>query len=85
MSRGKLTRAEPVSALYEQGRVHHVGIFGPLEDQLTSYDGSRSDASPDRLDALCWAIHQLQLEPGAGGAFNIRALLMPGDEETLCE
>ena len=48
-SRGKLTRAEPVSALYEQGRVHHVGIFGPLEDQLTSYDGSRSDASPTAL------------------------------------
>jgi predicted phage terminase large subunit-like protein len=82
-SRGKLTRAEPVSALYERGRVHHVGVFGPLEDQLTSYDGSRSAASPDRLDALCWAIHALQLEPAAAGSFNIRALLMPGDEETL--
>lgn len=84
-SRGKLTRAEPVSALYERGRVHHVGVFGPLEDQLTSYDGTRSGSSPDRLDALCWAIHALQLEPAQGGFFDIRALLMPGDEETLCD
>jgi predicted phage terminase large subunit-like protein len=84
-SKGKLARAEPVSALYERGQVHHVGIFGPLEDQMTSYDGSRSAASPDRLDALCWAIHALQLEPLAGGAFNVRALIMPGDEETLCD
>jgi len=84
-SRGKLTRAEPVSALYERGRVHHVGVFGLLEDQMTSYDGSRSAASPDRLDALCWAIHALQLEPAAGGYFNVRALLMPGDEEALLD
>lgn len=84
-SRGKLTRAEPVSALYERGRVHHVGVFGPLEDQLTSYDGVRSGSSPDRLDALCWAVHALQLESAASGFFDVRALLMPGDEETLCD
>ena len=52
-SRGKLVRAEPVSALYEQGRVHHVGAFPALEDQLTQYDGSGN--SPDRLDALVHA------------------------------
>lgn len=52
-SRGKLTRAEPVSALYAQGRVRHVGAFPALEDQMTQYDGSGS--SPDRLDALVWA------------------------------
>lgn len=74
-SRGKLTRAEPISALYEQGRVHHVGVFGPLEDQLTSYDGSRSGSSPDRLDALCWGIHELMLGEPAGGFIREQSLL----------
>ena len=76
-SRGKLTRAEPVSALYEQGRVHHVGVFGPLEDQLTSYDGSRGGSSPDRLDALCWAIHELMLGEPEGGFIKPAAMLAP--------
>ncbi|MHB1813439.1 MAG: DNA-packaging protein [Steroidobacteraceae bacterium] len=76
-SRGKMTRAEPVSALYEQGRVHHVGVFGPLEDQLTGYDGSRGSASPDRLDALCWAIHELMLGTPPGGYIKPEALLAP--------
>lgn len=52
-SRGKLTRAEPVSALYEQGRIHHVGYFVELEDQLC--DWVPGMPSPDRLDALVWA------------------------------
>lgn len=69
-SRGKLTRAEPVSALYEQGRVHHVGVFGPLEDQMTSYDGSRTGTSPDRLDALVWGLTELMLGEPAGGFFR---------------
>lgn len=57
-SRGKRVRAEPVSALYEQGRVHHVGEFKILEDQMASWrpDGG---TSPDRLDALVWAITSL--------------------------
>ena len=76
-SRGKLTRAEPVSALYEQGRVHHVGVFGPLEDQLTSYDGQRAGSSPDRLDALCWAVHELMLGEPAGGFIKPAAMLAP--------
>ena len=76
-SRGKMTRAEPVSALYEQGRVHHVGVFGPLEDQLTGYDGSRGSASPDRLDALSWAIHELMLGTPPGGYIKPEALLAP--------
>lgn len=77
-SRGKLTRAEPVSAVYEQGRVHHVGMFGALEDQLTSYDGSRAGhASPDRLDALCWAIHELMLNAPGGGFIKEAALQQP--------
>ena len=78
-SRGKLVRAEPVSALYEQGRVHHVGVFGPLEDQMTSYDGSRSGSSPDRLDALCWAVSQLMLGERTGGYFTRAALLVSGE------
>jgi len=74
-SRGKLTRAEPVSALYEQKRVHHVGVFGPLEDQLTSYDGTRDGASPDRLDALVWAVFELMLGEPAGGFIREASLL----------
>jgi len=76
-SRAKLTRAEPVSALYEQGKVHHVGVFGPLEDQLTSYDGSRTGASPDRLDALCWAVWELMLGEPPGRFIRGEALLSP--------
>ena len=56
-SRGKLTRAEPVSALYTQGRVRHVGLYADLEDQLTSW--VPGEASPDRLDALVWALTSL--------------------------
>jgi phage terminase large subunit-like protein len=74
-SRGKLTRAEPVSALYQQGRVHHVGVFGPLEDQMTGYDGARSGTSPDRLDALCWGITELMLGEPPGGFIKATALL----------
>jgi predicted phage terminase large subunit-like protein len=59
-SRGKVTRAEPVSALYEQGKVHHVGTFGALEDQLCSW--LPGDDSPDRLDAMVWALTELMLD-----------------------
>lgn len=55
-SKGKLTRAEPISALYEQGRVHHVGTFGELEDQLCEWDPLNYKTSPDRLDALVWGL-----------------------------
>lgn len=58
-SRGKQTRAEPVSALYEQGKVHHVGLFGQLEDQLTTW--TPGDTSPDRLDSVVWALSDLML------------------------
>jgi len=60
-SRGKITRAEPVAALYERGLVHHVGGFNHLEDQLCSYTGDKKEKSPDRLDALVWAITDLAL------------------------
>jgi phage terminase large subunit-like protein len=66
-SRGKVLRAEPVAALYEQGRVHHVGALPELEDQLCSYSPAESDgSSPDRLDALVWAFTELMVDsPGA--------------------
>ncbi len=57
-SRGKVTRAEPIAALYEQGKVSHVGDFTEMEDQLTEY--VTGDKSPDRLDALVWAITALK-------------------------
>ena len=57
-SRGKRTRAEPVAALYEQGRIHHVGAFNKLEDQLCSWVPGEG-ASPDRLDALVWGFTEL--------------------------
>ncbi len=58
-SRGKLVRAEPIAALYEQGRVSHVGQFAELEDQLCMYTGEPNEKSPDRMDALVWALSEL--------------------------
>ena len=56
-SRGKAIRAEPVAALYEQHKVHHVGSFAALEDQMVEFDPSiPPDKSPDRMDALVWAV-----------------------------
>lgn len=57
-SRGKQTRAEPISAYYEQGRIHHVGSFPALEDQMCDWVPGVSD-SPDRVDALVWALTEL--------------------------
>ncbi len=63
-SRGKFTRAEPIAALYEQGRVRHAGRFEKLEDQMTDFGpgGLSSGRSPDRLDALVWALTALAME-----------------------
>jgi phage terminase large subunit-like protein len=60
-SRGKVVRAEPISALYEQGRVHHIGRFDELEDQMCTFssDYDRKDGSPDRMDALVWGLSYL--------------------------
>lgn len=62
-SRGKFMRAEPVSALYGEGRVAHVGEYPELERQMCDFaaDGLSSGKSPDRLDALVWAITELML------------------------
>jgi phage terminase large subunit-like protein len=64
-SRGKVTRAEPISAIYEQRRAHHVGDFPELEDQMcaftSDFDRARAGYSPDRVDALVWALSELML------------------------
>lgn len=62
-SKGKFARAEPVSNLYEQGRIGHDGDFPDLEDQMVSYIPLESKSSPDRLDALVWAFTQLIIKP----------------------
>jgi phage terminase large subunit-like protein len=58
-SRGKATRAEPIVALYERGRVHHVGGLAQLEDQMVGWSPSQDRVSPDRVDALVWACTEL--------------------------
>jgi phage terminase large subunit-like protein len=68
-SRGKVTRAEPIAALYEQGRVHHLGVFPELEDQMCAFTADAhgslrpSGYSPDRVDALVWALTDLLVDP----------------------
>lgn len=66
-SRGKTARAEPVAALYEQGRVHHGRDLGALEDQMCrmTVRGYEGKGSPDRVDALVWALTELMVEPAA--------------------
>ncbi len=66
-TRGKWLRAEPVAALYAEGRVSHVGAFDVLEDQMCAFgaDGLAKGRSPDRVDALVWALTDLMLEPRA--------------------
>ncbi len=66
-SRGKVARAEPVAALYEQGRIQHVPGLAALEDQMCALTarGFEGKGSPDRVDALVWALHELMIEPAA--------------------
>jgi len=63
-TKGKQVRAEPISALYEQGRIHHIGVFEELEEQLTTWTPD-APKSPDRLDALVWAFTELIQHSGA--------------------
>ena len=62
-TRGKAVRAEPVAALYEQGKVHHVREFPQLEDEMCGWVPGFSKQSPNRMDALVWAITELMLQP----------------------
>mgnify|MGYP005813666031 CR=1 FL=1 len=71
-SRGKAARAEPVVSLYEQGRIHHVPAFPSLEDQLCTWEPHSGDKSPDRLDALVWALTELIVD--SKGRPNVRFL-----------
>ena len=73
-NRGKWLRAEPVAALYEQGRVKHAGVFAALEDEMCDFglDGLSGGRSPDRLDALVWAVTALTFE--ARGEPRVRGL-----------
>ncbi|MEN8837315.1 MAG: terminase family protein [Celeribacter marinus] len=66
-TRGKAARAEPVAALYDQGRVAHTRNLGALEDQMVKMtaQGFQASGSPDRLDALVWAVHELMIAPAA--------------------
>lgn len=70
--RGKWVRAEPVAALYQQGRVKHAGHFRELEDEMCEFgpDGLANGRSPDRVDALVWAVTELM--PGRGGVPRVR-------------
>lgn len=71
-SRGKAVRAEPIVALYEQRRVHHVGLLPGLEDQLCSWAPTDGGPSPDRLDALVWALTALMSERASQPARTVR-------------
>jgi phage terminase large subunit-like protein len=73
-TRGKYLRAEPVSQMYEQGRVKHAGVFPALEDEMCDFglDGLSSGRSPDRLDALVWAVTALTF--AARGEPRVRGL-----------
>ena len=62
-TRGKILRAEPIAALYEQRRVHHMDVFSELESQMCSYTGETT-SSPDRLDALVWGLTELSKSKG---------------------
>ena len=62
-TRGKILRAEPIAALYEQRRVKHVGAYPELESQMCSYTGE-TNSSPDRLDALVWGLTELSKSSG---------------------
>ena len=76
-TKGKSARAEPIAALYEQGRVHHCGQFSELEDQMVqmTLQGYAGKGSPDRVDALVWALFEGMIAPTTpGGAAAIRTL-----------
>lgn len=72
--KGKETRAEPVSTLYEKGMVHHVGFHPELEEEITTWNPRADPESPNRLDALVWGAHYLvgfdepQMDPNVAAA-----------------
>ncbi len=73
-SRGKAIRAEPISALYEQGKVHHFGTFPELEDQMCEW-APGFEKSPDRIDALVWAVTKLTERSSQCGTLDLSKLI----------
>jgi hypothetical protein len=71
-SRGKAVRAEPIAALYEQGKVHHVGSFPKLEDEQCSWLPGESKWSPNRLDAVVWMLTECRLRAHVFGVLELR-------------
>src|SRR5713226_6058518 len=78
-SRGKQTRAEPVAALFEQGKVHFVGSLPELEDELCVFDG-QGGSPDDRVDALVWCLTTLMLQhrPQLSGKIDLSLAHVPG-------
>lgn len=72
-SRGKQARAEPVVSLYEQMRIHHVGNFPALEDELCGWEPGTGQPSPNHLDALVWVITELMLDASERKLLHVRA------------
>jgi phage terminase large subunit-like protein len=76
-SRGKAIRAEPIAALFEQGRAHLVGYFTELEDELCEWEPGTNMASPDRLDAMVWALTDLSENSQAISYLAAMAIICP--------
>lgn len=76
-TRGKQMRAEPIAALYEQGRVHHVGYFTELEDEMCEFEPGITRNSPDRMDALVWALTELSEGSAAINFLSSLAVFCP--------
>jgi len=76
-SRGKAVRAEPIAALSEQGKLHMVGYFTELEDELCEYEPGVSAKSPDRMDAMVWAVTELSEGSNALNFLSALAVFCP--------
>jgi len=76
-SRGKAVRAEPIAALSEQGKLHMVGYFPELEDELCEYEPGTSTKSPDRMDAMVWAVTELSEGSNALNYLSALAVFCP--------
>jgi len=72
-SRGKQARAEPVAALYEQKRIHHVGVLPQAEDELCTWEPNTGMPSPNRLDAIVWAVTELMLRDVGMEMLHVKA------------
>ena len=73
-TRGKAVRAEPIAALYEQGRVYHVGTFDLLEDELCGYVPDKGMPSPNRYDGLVWMLTELNISSSPANWSSVRDL-----------